>query len=68
MEVPDIPLSYSWTGAIKSVTPTAFITPARSRHTKLKGENLLIKSSMAAVQPFSLDMTSVFPRKDSRLL
>ena len=39
IEVPEIPLSYNWTGAMNKVTPIALITPAIKSIRKLKGEN-----------------------------
>lgn len=40
MDVPEIPLSYSCTGAINSVTPIALMMPAISSIKKWKGESL----------------------------
>ena len=44
MDVPEMPLSYSCTGAINSVTPMALMIPAARSIRKLKGENLAINS------------------------
>ena len=40
MDVPEMPLSYSCTGAINSVTPIALMMPAISSIKKWKGESL----------------------------
>ena len=45
MDVPEMPLSYSCTGAIKIVTPMALMTPARNSIRKFSGESFAPKAS-----------------------